>query len=301
MSDLRYVLLPDRGVLAVEGDDARDFLQGLVSNDVMRVSTKEAIYAALLTPQGKFLHDFFMAVLGDAVLLDCEGARLHDLKRRLGIYRLRSKVTLSDRTETLTVVAAIGDGATAALDLPPEAGAARAVADGDGVVFNDPRLRHAGVRAILPRDRARTVLEEAGFVAGEARHYERLRIGLGLPDGSRDMEIEKAILLECGFDELHGVDWRKGCFVGQELTARTRYRGLIKKRLVPVEVRGAVPAAGTPIMGGDREVGQVRSSADGLALALIRLDALASAEGQEQPLKAGEAVVVPRKPAWAAF
>jgi folate-binding protein YgfZ len=292
-------MLEDRGVLAVEGADARGFLQALVSNDIIHVTDERAVYTALLTPQGKFLHDFFVAACGDSLLLDCEAARRDDLKRRLGIYRLRSKVTLTDRSDEMAVAVIFGEGAARALDLADAPGTARP-ADG-GVFFVDPRLAEAGVRAVLPRDAATSWLQLASLAAGERADYERLRIALGLPDGSRDMEVEKAILLENGFDELHGVDWDKGCYIGQELTARTRYRGLVKKRLVPVAVDGPLPPPGTPVRLGEREVGQIRSSAGGLALALIRLEALGGADSNATTLTAGKAKVAPQKPAWAKF
>lgn len=294
-----YVLMEDRGVLAIEGPDARAFLQALVSNDILRVSDEKAVYAALLTPQGKFLHDFFVAASGEALLLDCEAARLADLKRRLTLYRLRSKVALVDRSEALAVAVAYGERAAGALALPEVPGAARP-AQG-GVIFVDPRLAEAGVRAILPREAAPAFLDAAGFRAGSRDDYERRRIALGLPDGSRDMEVEKALLLENGFDELHGVDWQKGCYIGQELTARTRYRGLVKKRLIPVSVEGPLPPPGTPVRAGEREVGQIRSGAGDVALALLRLEALDHAEDEAGMLTAGEAKVVPQKPFWATF
>jgi folate-binding protein YgfZ len=294
-----YVLLEDRGVLVVDGSDARSFLQALVSNDITRVTDEQAVYTALLTPQGKFLHDFFVAACGEALLLDCEGARLDDLKRRLGLYRLRSKVTLTDRSEAFCVAAAYGAGVPGALELADVPGTARS--EGGGVIFVDPRLAEAGVRAVLPRDAAPSVLEAAGLAANKRAEYERLRIALGLPDGSRDMEVEKAILLENGFDELHGVDWEKGCYIGQELTARTRYRGLVKKRLIPVAVEGPLPAPGTPVRDAEREVGQIRSGADGLALALVRLDALEDAGSEAGMLTAGDARLMPQKPSWARF
>src|SRR5262249_3416018 len=117
-------------------------------------------------------------------------------------------------------------------------------------------------------------LAQAGWAAGTMGDYDRLRLSLGVPDGSRDLPVDRAILLENGFDELHGIDWQKGCYMGQELTARTRYRGLVRKRLLPVEVEGPLPAPGTPVMAGDKEVGQMRSGGDGLGLALLRLEHL---------------------------
>jgi folate-binding protein YgfZ len=138
-------------------------------------------------------------------------------------------------------------------------------------------------------------LKEAGFEAAELADYDALRIGLGLPDGSRDMEVEKAILLENGFDELGGVDWDKGCYMGQELTARTKYRALIKKRLLPVRIDGPTPPPDTPILTNGKEVGRLRSSAKGQALALLRLEAL---NGDAPELVAGEAKLSPQRPDW---
>ncbi|GIK98023.1 MAG: glycine cleavage system protein T [Alphaproteobacteria bacterium] len=292
-----FFLPQSRGVIAVEGPDSREFLQGLISNDVRRVTEEQAIYAALLTPQGRYLHDFFVAVVGDTLLLDCEAVRRDDLKRRLSIYRLRSKVTLADATDRLAVALVFGGNALERLGLPGEPGRARRL--GDGLVYVDPRLPGLGARALLPHDAAADLLSEAGLVPGEQDRYDRLRLRLGVPDGSRDLPIEKAILLENGFDELHGVDWQKGCYIGQELTARTKYRGLVRKRLLPVEIEGPAPEPGTKLMLGDQEVGEMRSAVDGLGLAMIRLEHFekASADGAT----AGAARVKPRRPDWASF
>ncbi|MEK7245656.1 MAG: folate-binding protein [Pseudomonadota bacterium] len=299
MSALRYAVLDDRGVLALAGEDTRTFLQGLVSNDVTKVTPARAVYAALLTPQGKFLHDFFVAELAGAILLECEKARMADLKRRLGLYKLRTKVTLDDRSDAFAIAALFGEGALGALGLQEEAGAARAFAG--GVVFTDPRLAAAGARAIMPRYGLRAAATEAGFAAADAGEYDRARIALGLPDGSRDLEIEKAILLENGFEELNGIDWTKGCYMGQELTARTKYRGLVRKRLIPVAIEGPAPAPGTLVMAGEEEAGEMRSARGGLGLALLRLDRIEAARAAGIPLVAGKARLTPQKPAWAKF
>jgi folate-binding protein YgfZ len=233
------------------------------------------------------------------LLLDCEKARLADLKRRLALYKLRAQVALADRSADFAVAALFGAGALAALMLPDDAGAARTF--GGGVAFVDPRLAAAGARAIGPRDPLRAEAARAGFAETDASDYDRARIELGLPDGSRDLEIEKAILLENGFDELNGIDWNKGCYMGQELTARTRYRGLVRKRLMPVVIEGPAPAFGAPINRGDEEAGEMRSSRTGMGLALLRLDKIEGARAAGLPLKAGEATLTPIKPAWAKF
>lgn len=291
MADARFVLLDNRGILAVGGPDRRAFLQGLVSNDVEKVGPAEARYAALLTAQGKYLHDFMMVEVNEALLLDGEAGRLSDLKRRLSIYRLRAKTAIEERPD-LAVAVAFGDDALAALDLPVEPGTARPFAR--GVAFVDPRLPALGARCILPRDTAGAALAKAGLAETGFATYDRLRLSLGVPDGSRDLVLEKSILLEAGFDELNGVDWNKGCYIGQELTARTKYRGLIKRRLMPVAIDGPAPALGTVVYADGRDVGEMRSSRERRGLALLRIDAAFDA----RQLTAGEAVITPERPEW---
>lgn len=287
-----HILWPaSRGLIRIEGADARAFLQGIVSNDVNKVSPTRAVYAALLTPQGKYLHDFFIAEAEGALWLDCESERRDDLLKRLTRFKLRSKVSLAPGPESHAVALVYGPRALAALGLGAERGAAKTLAG--GIVYVDPRLAEIGARAILPAEAA-AALAALGIDTGDAVAYERTRIRNGLPDGSRDLEIEKSVLLENGFEELGGVDWDKGCYMGQELTARTHYRALIKKRLVPVEIQGPAPGAGTPILAGSAAVGVMRSAIDGLGLALIKTEAL----GGEQPLTAGGARLVPLTPSW---
>src|SRR5271169_2795567 len=190
MVDARFVLLDDRGVLAVSGPDRRPFLQGLVSNDVEKVGPTAARYAAFLTAQGKYLHDFMMVEAGESILLDAEAARLGDLKRRLSMYRLRAKASLDERSDLCTV-AAFGVDALTVLGLPSEPGAARSF--GSGIAFVDPRLAALGARAILPLEGARALLGDAGIAKAGFDNYDRLRLSLGIPDGSRDLILEKSI------------------------------------------------------------------------------------------------------------
>jgi tRNA-modifying protein YgfZ len=284
----RFTVLEDRGVLAVAGPDRRSFLQGLVSNDVEKIAADRAVYAALLTAQGKYLHDFFMVEVGEAIWLDAEAARLADLKRRLSMYRLRAKVEIAERPE-LAVAVVFGDGALGALSLRSEPGAARPFED--GVAMTDPRLAELGTRIIMER---RHLAGMSRFDRVEFADYDRHRLSLGIPDGSRDLVTDKSILLESGFDELHGVDWQKGCYVGQELTARTKYRGLIKKRLFPVRIDGPPPPPGTMVTLDRKDAGEMRSSREGFGLALLRLEAVAAA----RPLAADAATLTPVRPHW---
>ncbi|MHB1220309.1 MAG: CAF17-like 4Fe-4S cluster assembly/insertion protein YgfZ [Alphaproteobacteria bacterium] len=286
----QFAALPARALLSVTGPEARPFLQGLISNDIERAATGRAIHAALLTAQGKYLHDFFIAARGDgALLIDCEAARRDDLRKRLTIYRLRSK-TIIEVLDGWSVFAVWGDGALPALGLGADAGTAASF--GEGVAFVDPRLAALGARVLLPGGDADM---PAGFTATDADAYDRWRLFHGVADGSRDLEPEKSILLESNFEELNGVDFNKGCYVGQELTARTKYRGLVKKKLVPVELSGSAPEPGTQIMLDGKDAGTMRSARDGHGLALLRLDALDAAKGT---LTAGDTRLVPRLPGW---
>jgi tRNA-modifying protein YgfZ len=277
-----FAILGSRAVLGIDGPDRADFLQGLISNDVTKLARNVAIYAALLTAQGRFLHDFFLANFGDSFLLDAEAARLPDLTRRLSIYKLRSRVTIAPASEFM-VCAALGQESLSALGLPSDVGAA--VPFAGGVAFTDPRNRALGARVIVPHE-TEPALTQLGFARTDASDYDRLRLSLGIPDGSRDLVPEKSLLMESGFDDLNGIDWSKGCYIGQELTARMKYRALVKKQLVPVTVAGPMPAPGTAIMSGEDEVGEIRSGRDGAALALLRLDAM-----ERAPLLAGAAII----------
>ncbi len=298
MTERKYEQLDTRGVVTVAGKDRKTFLQGLISNDVERVAADHAIWAALLTPQGKYLHDFFVAELTDVMYLDCERERLMDLGKRLHRYKLRAEVDLGI-AENFAVYALFGDDALTAAGLPVTCGSARIV-DG-GVIYVDPRLHKAGARALLPVDRANEILEGMGFSHAKPGAYDAWRLSLGLSDGSRDLVVEKSTLLESNFDELHGVDWDKGCYMGQELTARTKYRALVRKRLMPVRIEGPVPQVGTPLMAGGKEVGEMRSGVGPRGLALIRLERLAKTGDEEVELLAGKTRLFPEKPEWAEF
>ena len=305
MTDTDYFCLDAfRGAIGVEGEDRQTFLQGLVSNDARKISAARAVYNAFLTPQGKFLHDFCLVEAplettgpeGARYLLDPEAGRRADLIKRLSMYRLRSKVKIVDLAEQWVPVSFFGPGALKKLGLGARAGEAKPF--GVGVAFTDPRLPALGARAFLPRGEAETLARDMGFTVATEAAYERHRIALGVPNGSRDLTPEKGILLENGFDELAGVDWDKGCYMGQELTARTRYRGLVRKRLLPVRIEGRAPQPGAALMLGEVEAGEMKSvAAEGdLGLAMVRLEHLDRA--RSDGLVAGESRARPYVPDW---
>ncbi len=210
--------------------------------------------------------------------------------KRLSLYKLRSKVALRDASGSHFMAAFFGAGALDSLGLPAEPG--RAVPMNGSRVAVDPRLAELGARAVMLKADGNASLDLPGFDPAARADYDRLRIALGVPDGSRDLQVEKAILLENGFDELNGIDWEKGCYMGQELTARTRYRGLVKKRLLPVRFDGPTPAPGSQVTCESKDAGTVFSSVGDRGLALLRLERL------DGPLVAGGTELSPLLPDW---
>lgn len=235
--------LKDRAVVEVIGPDAVAFLQGLVTNDVTRAGAGRAVYAALLTPQGKIIYDFIVTATEGGLHLDCAKAHAADLAARLKKYKLRAKVTIAERADLAVVASA-----------EPMSGAVA-----------DPRLPALGSRTIT-----------ATPPAGDDAPYHAHRIALGVPDAS-DIPPETLFPLDCNFEELNGVDFAKGCYVGQELTARMKHRATARRRFLPVSAGEALPPAGTPLMLGSSEIGELRGSIGQAGLAIVRLDRLGDA------------------------
>jgi tRNA-modifying protein YgfZ len=262
--------LEDRGVVRVSGADAVSFLQGLLTNDVERLTLGEARYAALLTPQGKILFDMIVVRAPDAdgavFLLDCGAAQAADLAKRLGFYKLRAKVAIADESAGRAVAAFWGDEP--------------ASVDG-GILYADPRNPRLGWRAILPRSLAAAVGSE------HVNEYEGLRIAVVAPKGGVDFAYGDAFPHDADLDLLHGVDFDKGCYVGQEVVSRMKHRGTARRRIVRVKLAGPPPAPGTPVVDRELVVGALGSSFGRDALALLRLDRAEDAAAAGRTLSAG--------------
>ncbi len=278
--------LQDRGVVRVAGPDAKSFLDGLLTCDVDRVTLQTARLGALLTPQGKILFDFVVFAMpeeaGGGYALDVLKAYAPDLARRLGFYKLRAKVQIEDRSNLLAVVAGWGDTA------PPD--------DEVGVVAADPRLPALGWRALVAADDA------AEFAAVPADEYHAHRIALGVPEGGRDFLYGNAFPHEAMMDQLHGVDFDKGCYVGQEVVSRMHHRGTARTRIVPVVYpEGFVPEPGTDVTAGDRTLGKTGTAAEGRGLAMVRLDRAEDALRAGEEIRAGGLPLRFVKAGWIAF
>ncbi len=286
---MTFCILEYRGVVRLSGADARQLLGGLVTAEVAHVGGERAAFAALLTPQGKIVADFFIAAEDEqGLLLDCPAELAASLAQKLGFYKLRAKATVENVSGQFAV-AAVWDGA--AIPVP------------DCVSFPDPRLTAMGQRLLIPAARKDSVLAalRAADGASDAAAYETHRIACGVPRGGADFLYGDTFPHEADMDQLHGVDFKKGCYVGQEVVSRMQHRGTARTRIVPVRFSGPAPSIGTPVFAGDKEAGRFGSSADGRGLALLRLDRAADALSAGAALTAGGIALDLVRPDWAAF
>jgi folate-binding protein YgfZ len=245
--------LTDRAIFEISGSDSREFLQGLITNDVQKLGPDEALYAALLTPQGKILFDFFLYQDEAGILVDCASVVAEALRRRLLSYRLRAKIEIAPRDDLLVFATSQRRS-----DAPRS--------------WHDPRLPLLGWRAVVPRS-----VVEAGVPS--VWTYTAHRLQLGVPEGT-DFGQDVMFALDADLEELHAVAFDKGCYVGQELTARMKHRGTVRKKLVPVEAEGIqLPVSGGAVTAGGREIGTLTSVYGTRGFALLRLDRLQQAEG----------------------
>lgn len=274
MSGMMCATLSDRSLIRVSGDDARAFLQNLVTCEVEALDDSEASYGALLTPQGKILFDFFVIFTQEGFLIDTASFAADDLVKRLKFYKLRAKVEIERIGDEMAVTAYWGGKPDAA----------------SGVLIADPRLADLGWR-----------LYSDNPSAGEAGDYDAHRIALGIPEGGKDYDLGDAFPHEALMDQNSGIDFAKGCFVGQEVVSRMQHRGTARKRIVMVEGTGELPAAGTAITAGGKPAGAMGSSSGRTGLAMIRLDRAKAAMDTGNDITADGTDLVISLPPWAGF
>jgi folate-binding protein YgfZ len=257
----RIARLDSRALIRVAGSDARPFLHNLLTQDVETIAPGEIRFAAILSPPGRLLFDLFVWGEDGAVVLDVAADRREALLGRLSMYRLRAQVEIAaDEQPVFASWPGVAEGFTA-----------------------DPRLVALGGRAL--GERAADADEDA---------YDAHRLAVGVPDPAKDGGIDSAYPIEANFDLLNGIDFQKGCFVGQETTSRMKRRGDIKKRMLPIAFEGPAPVPGTEVLNGDLRAGEVLSGRDGAAMALVRLDRI------EGALTADGRAVTVRRPEWLA-
>ena len=262
---MKAAFLPDRGVVKVSGESARDFLNGLVTTDLTLLRPGLGRFGALLTPQGKIVADFLLteapAAHGGGFLIDCPRALAPTLADKLGFYKLRAKVGIENLSGSLGVLAAWGGD----LDMKPD------------LAFADPRTIALGWRILAPEELAKKVADLIGAELVDSAAYEAHRIASGVPRGGLDFMYGDAFPHETNMDRLHGVDFEKGCYVGQEVVSRMQHRGTARTRTVRVIIDGPSPEPGATILAGDKPIGTMGSTAGHHGLALIRTDRAADA------------------------
>ena len=272
---MKAAFLPDRGVIKVSGDDARSFLNGLVTTDVMLLCPGLGRFGALLTPQGKITVDFLITEApsghGGGFLIDCPRALAKGLADKLGFYKLRAKVAVENLSDGLGVLA-VWDGEPAT---KPD------------LAFADPRNAALGWRILVPEELKQKVADLIGADLVDSTVYDAHRIASGVPRGGLDFTYGDAFPHETNMDRLHGVDFDKGCYVGQEVVSRMQHRGTARTRIVRVVLEDASPEPGTAILAGDKTVGTIGSTAEGNGLALVRTDRVADALDAGIPLTSG--------------
>ena len=295
---MKAALLPDRSVIKLVGDSARNFLHGLVTADILELTPGVARFCALLTPQGKIIADFFVVqeAADGGFYLDIPRAQSAAVVEKLNLYKLRAKVGIENHTETYAVLAAWSAGPhVAPAPQAPETGEAV------GLTYQDPRLPALGTRVILSPSLVAAALAQFGATLVDASDYEAHRIALGVPKGGTDFSYGDAFPHESDMDQLGGVDFTKGCYVGQEVVSRMEHRGTARTRAVPISYDEVAPRAGAPVTAGERQLGVMGSAAAGRGLALLRLDRVAEAIAAGVPLSAGGVPIDLVKPEWAHF
>lgn len=285
---MRAVLFPDRAVIRLTGEDASRFLHGIVTNSVEKLAPGAAVFTALLTPQGKIVVDFYaVAVAGDeggGFVLDVPAALADELVKKLGLYKLRAKVEIAARPDLAVAVV---------LDKEP--------APDLGLSFLDPRHAGLGWRVILPAQGAKEALDAAGATPVGPEVWHGRRISLGIPQGGKDFIYGDTFPHEADMDLLGGVDFRKGCFIGQEVVSRVERRDIARKRVVPVAFEDGAPEPGAEVKAGERAVGYMGSAAGRLGLAMLRLDRVDESMKEGGKLSAGGIELTLVKPDWANF
>ena len=272
---MKAAFLPDRGVVKVTGADARDFLNGLVTTDVTLLRPGLGRFGALLTPQGKITTDFLIteapAGHGGGFLIDCPRALAQGLADKLGFYKLRAKVAVENLSDSFGVLAAWDGDPAVTPDL----------------AFADPRNPALGLRILVPAELAQKVADLIGAELVQSSAYDAHRIAAGVPRGGLDFMYGDAFPHETNMDRLHGVDFDKGCYVGQEVVSRMQHRGTARTRTVRIVLEDFSPEPGTAILAGDKPVGTIGSTAGQNGLALIRIDRAADALAAGVALTAG--------------
>lgn len=314
MFDFKVTVFEHNGLISINGEERVQFLQGLITQDIEALNHHKIMWSAFLTPQGKFLNEFMVIEDQDRILLDCAaGPSMMEFGKDLRRHVLDQKVKIGIENQFLSLALFECNGKEiSALEI-------QNFLKGLGIdfeglmLFQDPRTQAMGWRLLYPKAEISAFLDKAKPYIVTNHSYHHLRIAQAIPDQNMDLEQEKSLLLENNFDALHAIAWDKGCYRGQELTARTKYRGLIRKILVPISYSQSLPTKGAEILSAGLVIGKIcgglpiiLGGTNGLALALIQQDSLVkhlnkseSSDSTQMHLKDGEEILLyPSLPLW---
>lgn len=248
-----YSVLVDRAIVQISGQDKKKFLQGLLTNDIYKIDQQEALYACLLTPQGKYFSDFFITLQNDKIFMDLPFSRKEEILKKLNIYKLRSDVQFEELSEYKVISLLEEDLAELKLE---------------GVLFKDPRSIKMGIRSFVKQDDL-----DIEKISND-NSYDIMRFDNFIAEGEKDLKAGQSFLLEFGFNDLNAIDYKKGCYIGQELVARTHYLGVVRKEIAQVFSSKDLPEYGTLIYANDQKIGYLCSSVGNRGLALIKKEAI---------------------------
>tara|TARA_B100000700_G_scaffold213115_1_gene234362 strand:- start:7317 stop:8180 length:864 start_codon:yes stop_codon:yes gene_type:complete len=262
----KYIVFEDRSFFEIKGEDKDTFLQGLITNDINKCTDKKSIYSAFLSPQGKFLADFFILKYENSYLFETPKLFLEELLKKLNNYKLRSKIDIVEKQSLISLSILGSDEIFGKLD-----SLGSTIKIDDGYAFIDPRNKELGIKVIINKDTINFFAKKYDLIEEDINKYEEIRINNAIPDSIFDLKYNNSLILENNFDKINAISWDKGCYVGQEITARIKYRSLLKKNLLKVKILNGFVNSGDDIYFEEKLIGTITSNNKNIALAMIRL------------------------------
>ena len=262
----KYIVFEDRSFFEIKGEDKDTFLQGLITNDINKCTDKKSIYSAFLSPQGKFLADFFILKYENSYLFETPKLFLEELLKKLNNYKLRSKIDIVEKQSLTSLSILGGDEIFGKLD-----SLGSTIKIDDGYAFIDPRNKELGIKVIINKNIINFFAKKYDLIEEDINKYEEIRINNAIPNSIFDLKYNNSLILENNFDKINAISWDKGCYVGQEITARIKYRSLLKKNLLKVKILNGFVSSGDDIYFEEKLIGTITSNNKNIALAMIRL------------------------------
>ena len=280
MTTNKFIFLKDTAFFLISGKERNSFLQGLLTNDINKCTENMAIYSVFLSPQGKFLSDFFIVNLGNAYLFETRRPFVKDLLDKFNFYKLRADIKIIEKNEYVSLAIHESTNIFSELKLP-----GYLEKNNEGLIFVDPRTVNLGLKAYIRKEIVDKFCLRYSLQEDSSNNYDKKRIENIIPDSLQDLEINKSVLLENNFDSINAINWDKGCYVGQEITARMKYRSLIKKSLIKISIIEGIVKPKDDVLIDNKKVGKISSINNKIGLAMLRIDEAKNASSNNMVLK----------------